>query len=101
MGADVYLTMWGPSEFGPVTGRLRDWDVTARLPEIQVPTLVTGGRHDEARPAHLAVLAQGIRDAELVIFENSSHMAFIEERGPYIQTVSDFLTRTEAGPPPG
>jgi proline-specific peptidase len=101
MGADVYLTMWGPSEFGPVTGRLRDWDVTARLPEIQVPTLVTGGRHDEARPAHLAVLARGIRDAELVIFENSSHMAFIEERGPYIQTVSDFLTRAEAGPPPG
>jgi pimeloyl-ACP methyl ester carboxylesterase len=47
------------------------------------------------------VLAKGIRDAELVIFENSSHMAFIEERGPYIQTVSDFLTRTEAGPPPG
>lgn len=30
MGADVYLTMWGPSEFGPVTGRLRTWDVTAR-----------------------------------------------------------------------
>jgi proline-specific peptidase len=101
MGADVYLTMWGPSEFGPVTGRLRNWDVTGRLPEIQVPTLVTGGRHDEARPAHLAVLAEGIRGAELVIFENSSHMAFIEERGPYIQTVSDFLTRAEAGPPPG
>ena len=71
------------------------------LPEIQVPTLVTGGRHDEARPAHLTVLAEGIRGAELVIFENSSHMAFIEERGPYIQTVSDFLTRAEAGPPPG
>src|SRR5262249_60316295 len=62
-GADVYLTMWGPSEFGPVTGRLRDWDVTARLPEIQVPTLVTGGRSDEARPAPLAVLAKGVPGA--------------------------------------
>jgi pimeloyl-ACP methyl ester carboxylesterase len=30
------------------------------------------------------VLAKGIPDAELVIFENSSHMAFIEEREPYI-----------------
>jgi hypothetical protein len=28
-------------------------------------------------------------------------MAFVEERGPYIQTVSDFLTRAEAGPPQG
>jgi len=34
-----------------VTGRLRSWDVTARLPEIDVPTLVTGGRYDEAGPS--------------------------------------------------
>jgi len=96
LGADVYLTMWGPSEFGPVTGRLRDWDVSGRLAEVQVPTLVTGGRHDEARPAHLAVLAEGIKDAELVMFENSSHMAFIEERERYIQVVEAFLARVEA-----
>jgi proline iminopeptidase len=96
MGAEVYLTMWGPSEFGPVTGRLRDWDVTARLPEIGVAVLVTGGRYDEARPAHLAVLAEGLRDAELVIFENSSHMAFIEERESYIRVADDFLARAEA-----
>ena len=31
MGGDVYETMWGPSEFGPVTGRLRGWDVSAAL----------------------------------------------------------------------
>jgi hypothetical protein len=36
-----------------------------------------------------------------VIFENSSHMAFIEERGPYVQTVSDFLTRAGAAAAPG
>ena len=88
--------MWGPSEFGPVTGRLRDWEVTGRLAEVQVPTLVTGGRYDEARPAHLAVLAEGINDAELVIFENSSHMAFIEERERYLQVVEAFLARVEA-----
>jgi proline iminopeptidase len=98
MGADVYLTMWGPSEFGPVTGRLRDWDVTGRLGEIGVTALVTGGRYDEARPAHLAILAEGLRDAELAIFENSSHMAFIEERASYIHVVEDFLARIEARP---
>jgi proline-specific peptidase len=100
LGGDVYLTMWGPSEFGPVTGRLRGWDVTGRLPEIGVPTLVTGGRHDEARPAHLATLADGIPGAELVIFENSSHMPFVEEREPYLWTVGEFLARTEARPAP-
>jgi pimeloyl-ACP methyl ester carboxylesterase len=44
------------------------------------------------------VLAQGLRDAELVIFENSSHMAFIEEREAYIRVVGDFLARVEARP---
>jgi pimeloyl-ACP methyl ester carboxylesterase len=47
------------------------------------------------------VLARGIPGAELVIFENSSHLAFIEERGPYIQVVNEFLTRAEAGAAPG
>jgi proline-specific peptidase len=94
-GSDVYTTMWGPSEFGPVTGRLRHWDVTTRLQEIRVPTLVTGGRHDEARPEHLRVLAEGISDSELVIFENSSHTAFIEEQRHYIEVVDDFLSRVD------
>ena len=96
MGGEVYETMWGPSEFGPVTGRLDGWDVTDRLAEISVPTLVTGGRYDEARPEHLAVLAAGIADCELVIFENSSHLAFIEERDRYLRVVQQFLGRVEA-----
>jgi proline-specific peptidase len=96
MSEQVYTTMWGPSEFGPVTGRLREWDVTDRLAEIQVPTLVTGGRHDEARPDHLAILADGITGSELVIFEDSSHLAFIEEHELYLQTIEDFLARVEA-----
>ena len=96
MGGDVYLTMWGPSEFGPVSGRLRGWDVTARLDEIEVPALVTGGRHDEARPEHLGVLAAGIGGAELVIFEDSSHLAFIEEPARYLQVVGDFLAHAES-----
>jgi proline iminopeptidase len=96
MSEQVYTTMWGPSEFGPVTGRLHDWDVTDRLAEIRVPTLVTGGRHDEARPDHLAILAEGIGGSELVIFEESSHMAFIEERELYVHTIEDFLSRVEA-----
>jgi len=36
------------------------------------------------------------RDAKLVIFEDSSHMAFVEERESYLRVVEDFLARTEA-----
>jgi proline-specific peptidase len=47
---EVYLTMWGPSEFC-ATGTLKDWDVSGRLGEIEVPTLVVTGRYDETTPA--------------------------------------------------
>src|SRR5262249_46151709 len=45
----VYHTMNGPSEFH-VIGSLKTWDITERLPEIEVPALLVSGRHDEATP---------------------------------------------------
>src|SRR5207244_3334493 len=42
----VYHTMNGPSEFHCI-GSLKDWDITDRLGEIAVPTLLVSGRHDE------------------------------------------------------
>jgi proline-specific peptidase len=95
-GSGPYLTMWGPSEFGPVTGILDGWDITDRLGEIHVPTLLTVGRHDEMWPSHMADMQAGIPGSELVVFEKSSHMAFVEEREAYIATVRRFLHRVEA-----
>jgi len=97
-GGAVYETMWGASEFGPVTGVLKDWDVTDRLGEIEIPALVTVGRFDEATPEHVAMLAQGLRDAELVVFEKSAHLAFLEEQADYLEVLGRFLRRVEAGP---
>ncbi len=55
----IYTIMQGPAEW-KVTGRLRDWDVTERLGEIAVPTLVTSGRHDEMRPEIVQPLVSGL-----------------------------------------
>jgi proline-specific peptidase len=98
LGTEVYQAMWGPSEFGPVTGVLRDWDVTDRLGEIHAPTLVTGGRFDEARPSQMKVLADGLSNAELSIFENSAHLAFIDERESYIIRLREFLHKVDNSP---
>jgi proline iminopeptidase len=94
-GAQVYGTMWGPSEFGPVTGNLQSWDVTDRVHEIKVPTLITCGRYDEATPAHVEDMHRRMPGSEFVIFEQSSHLAFVEEREAYVKTVNDFLERVE------
>ncbi|NCC50804.1 MAG: alpha/beta fold hydrolase [Spartobacteria bacterium] len=86
----VYLAMWGPSEFH-ITGNLRDWDITDRLGEITIPTLITCGRHDEATPAIARTIQQGIPGSRCVIFEHSGHEAHIEEADLYIRTLVDFL----------
>ena len=46
--------MQGPNEF-VITGTLKDWDITGRLAEIEVPTLITAGAHDEFTPRQAQV----------------------------------------------
>ena len=75
---EVYETMNGPSEFH-VTGTLREWTVVDRLGEIDLPTLVVSGEHDEATPAIARTVHDGIAGSELVILDGCSHMAHVEQ----------------------
>jgi proline iminopeptidase len=90
---DVYVPMWGPSEFA-YDGNLSDWNRVERLHEIRVPTLITVGRHDELTPACSEQIQQEIPHSELVVFEEGSHMTFWEEPERYLDVVDDFLRRT-------
>jgi proline-specific peptidase len=93
-GLQVYEAMWGPNEY-TVTGTLKDWDVTGRLAEIQVPALITSGRYDECTPALVEPLHRGISGSERVIFEGSAHMSYLEEPRRYLEVVGEFLDRVE------
>lgn len=90
----VYTVLWGVSEWNP-NGRLRDWDVRDRLHEIEVPTLITSGRYDECTPLLAEQAQAGIPGAERVLFEQSSHMAFVEEPERFRAVLTDFLNRAE------
>jgi proline iminopeptidase len=92
MSGPKYGTMNGPNEF-TITGTIRDIDLTPRLGEIRVPTLVTAGKYDEVTPTVAESVHRGIRGSELAIFEESSHTAFWEERGRYMETLRSFLAR--------
>ena len=92
---EVYNVMNGPSEFH-VIGALKDWDITGRLGQIALPTLVMSGRHDEATPAIAETVHAGIEGSEWVLFEESSHMCHAEEREHCMEVVTDFLDRVEA-----
>jgi L-proline amide hydrolase len=94
MNRRVYEAMWGPSEF-IATGNLRDWDVTSRLGEIRIPTLITSGRHDEATPVQMSLLRDGIAGSEWVVFEHSAHAALHEEPDRYLGVLERFLDRSD------
>jgi L-proline amide hydrolase len=94
-GLQVYETMWGPNEF-TVTGTLKDWDVIDRIGEIRLPTLITSGRYDECTPALVEPLHRGLVRSEWELFENCSHMSYLEEPERYLEVVGGFLDRVEA-----
>jgi L-proline amide hydrolase len=93
---DVYMTMQGPNEF-VITGTLKTWDITGRLGEIEVPTLITTGAHDEFTPVQAQALNAGIKGSELVSFEDASHMQFAERPERYREVVAGFLDHVERG----
>jgi proline iminopeptidase len=71
--------------------------VEDRLADVAHPVLVLAGRHDRTCPVPAAeAMAAGLPDAELVIFEHSGHMAFVEENDAYLAAVRDFLERRAA-----
>ncbi len=89
---EVYNTMNGPSEFH-VIGTLKEWDITPRLGEIRLPTLLLSGRYDEATPHIMEVVHNGIGGSEWVLFEKSSHMCHCEEEARYLDVVNAWLRR--------
>jgi proline-specific peptidase len=87
---DVYVPMWGPSEFA-FDGNLSDWDRVDRLAVFRLPTLIRVGAHDELTPACSEQIHERIAGSQLVVFEDGSHMTFWEETERYLHVVDDFL----------
>jgi len=72
-------------------------DVEHRLQGVSHPVLVLAGRHDRACSIEAAqAIARGAPQAELVVFENSGHMTYVEETERYITAVRRFLDRHTA-----
>jgi len=99
----VYDLITGGAEFptGRTAGELDVWDVRPRLAEVTVPTLLLSGRYDEATPAVMRSLHDGIPQSEWHILEESSHSCHSEEETRTLVLVADFLARVEADIPVG
>lgn len=93
-GELVYNYMWGPSEF-TATGTLKQFDATAWLRSLKVPTLFVTGEFDEATPASTEMFSRLVPGAEFKIIPNSGHSTENDNPDALLKTVRDFLRRVE------
>jgi len=91
----VTETMWGPPSLTP-TGSLKNYDSTERLAQIDIPVLLTCGRYDPATPETTAWYASLFSRGELLVLEESSHMAHLKQTEDYLSAVRKFLAQSEA-----
>ena len=69
-------------------------DAQAHLGYIKAPTQITFGRHDLVTSTRFAdPLKQAIPQAEIVIFEGSTHAPIYEQVDEFNQTTLEFLQR--------
>ena len=71
----------------------REYDLREQLPEIRVPALVLQGRYDWVTPMQGAQeMARRIPNAQLHIFEHSSHMVFMEQPDELVKVLKEWIT---------
>jgi proline iminopeptidase len=87
---DIYVLMQGPSELG-ASGRIENWDRTADLTRITVPTLVIGARYDTMDPAHMEWMAEQFPNGEYLYCPNGSHLALYDDQEVYMKGLIDFI----------
>jgi proline iminopeptidase len=93
---DVYVRMQGPSEFG-ISGLLANWDITNRLPEITVPTLMVGAKHDTMDPKAMEKQSKLVQNGAYLDCPNGSHLAMWDDQQVYMNGVINFIKQVDQG----
>ncbi|MBS0399344.1 MAG: proline iminopeptidase-family hydrolase [Proteobacteria bacterium] len=92
----IYVPLQGPSEMGSF-GKLENWDRTADLERITVPTLVIGAAHDTMSPAAMEHMARSVKHGRYLFCPNGSHMAMYDDQQTYMKGLISFLDDVDAG----
>jgi proline iminopeptidase len=92
----VYIPMQGPSELG-AGGKLVNWDRTADLARISVPTLVIGAKYDTMDPEHMMMMASKVQKGRYLYCPNGSHMALYDDQKTYVEGLIAFLRDVDTG----
>lgn len=95
MNNTIYRMMQGPSEFG-VSGRLANWDIKSRLPEITVPTLMVGAKFDTMDPKAMEEQSKLVKNGSYLYCPNGSHLSMWDDQQVFMNGVIDFIHKVDA-----
>ena len=87
-----YQHMWGKSEIVS-DGTLKDWDVTDRLKEIKIRTLIISGQEDESTPYINKVMNDEIPNSKWVLLRDSQHCGYVQEPELVINTLINWIKK--------
>ena len=96
LNRDIYVLMQGPSEFG-IGGTLADWDRTADLHKIEVPTLVTVAQWDTMDPDHMRWMVEELPNGRALELPDGSHLSMYDDQERYYSGLIDFMRDVDAG----
>jgi proline iminopeptidase len=97
LNPNIYIYMQGHSEFG-MTGNatLKDWDVSGRLKEIKVPTLMLGGKYDTMDPEYMKWMASEVQNGRSAT-TNGSHLSQFDDPDNYFTALIQFIRDVDEG----
>jgi len=96
MNQAIYVPMQGPSELG-ASGKLLNWDRTANLSKIAVPTLTIGARYDTMDPSHMEMMSKAVQRGRFLFLPNGSHMSMYDDQQSYVAGLIRFLRDVDEG----
>ncbi|WP_242121157.1 proline iminopeptidase-family hydrolase [Aestuariivivens sediminicola] len=97
LNPDIYVYMQGPSEFGITDeATLSDWDISDRLKEITVPTLMLGAKYDTMDPKYMEWMASEVQNGRSVT-TNGSHLSQFDDPDTYFDAVITFIKDVNSG----
>jgi proline iminopeptidase len=92
----IYVPMQGPSELG-TSGKLVNWDRTADLGKIAVPTLAVGARYDTMEPSQMEKIAKSVQKGRYLFCPDGSHFDMYDDQSIYMTGVIQFIRDVDSG----
>ena len=90
---EVCLRLWGRNDGIPI-GPLRDFDITSRLRDVGVPTLIMYGSRDQITKRSAESFRDAIARSELLEVDGAGHYTLREEPRIYADAIHRFTGRS-------